>query len=1291
MTAVCPDCSQTCLPLAPSQHQVWLDQQSFPDSAHLNIGGSSTVFGALNIARMEQALSMVVQSNTAMRLMPTVDGRQKVVDSWPGGLIDYEDLSGQMELDKLVQQKIRQQMAEPFLLDGKTRPWRIYIWRLEEDKHALWIRFHHVVMDGYGTSALFTQWSALYNALAENAQLPEFSGISYQDYINECQSYLDSDIYRQDGEFWHQVLPCLPPEILSKKQQKQPDGQLATGIHHYELIAREQYSQLEAFAKANRVTIYHLFIAALAIYLCRTKGKKEIVLGIPVLNRKGKRYKATLGMFSVVVPLKIKLEPGQQLSGLLKDIFTALRTIYRHARYPLYHLIRDLDLLKSGRDSMFDVLLSYEPHSYNVFFGQAQLRQPRQLFATTARYPLLVNICEFHEEAPVELVLESSSDYFTKRETEQTTERILNLLLAMVEKPDTNIDRLPLMSDEERYDLLIGKHADIPSHSNPKPFITTFEHLAALNPHARALTWLSGEMDYGTFNRQANRLASTLIAQGVQPGHLLAVIAPRLPQTLIAYFAISKVGAAYMPIDPEISTQRLDKLMRHCTAPVLVVDEASLTLSASQPFKTITIDGEHSPLIDEQLPDSNPGLALDPDSLALVLFTSGSTGEPKGVMMNHSGLSKRMAWLARNLNFGPQDIALQSIQLTFDPSLIEILLPLTHGGSVALPPPEKLAPTEVAKYAEHFGATYISIVPTIMRYVCQTAEQHPNLKVKYVGCGGERLTRALAMEFIEKTGSHVYNFWGLTETSIFASAYLFDPHSSEDPVAVGEPIDDTTIYILDENLEPLPTGMIGEIYIGGSALTLGYINEPQRTAEKYLNNPFEADNKLFKSGDLGYWDNNGQLQFVSRIDAMIKVRGQRVEPSQVESALCNLSFVAGAAVKLAGDALHGWIEPQQLFDDEHLDVLQQSLIDGLQQQLPDYMIPSGFTQLETLPRQVGGKLNYKALKPDPIDQKYASVVNLEDKQPQNDLEKVLLQHFRQILKNDDLHVYSDFFKSGGNSIDALNYLSEIHKQTGHRLPLAVLLKNPNVNMLAKAIFTRHQPLQVQLSESGQGVPVYLAASGHGDALRLKPLAQKLEGLFNIRMLQPPLPEDSSAVNTIEELAEHYASLIEMQQHQRPPLLAGFSIGGISALETARKLIARGVPISGLVLIDSTYPSWLMRRTPAWRLAGYLVRKLALQELSINQRTLGSLFSDPGLNSQIAAVSHYRPQPLSYPVTLVISSGLKRWYSRFIRPWRKLLGEHLSEQHLPGFHGNLFNEEHVDKLAEVIRQAHQESK
>jgi probable addiction module antidote protein len=491
------------------------------------------------------------------------------------------------------------------------------------------------------------------------------------------------------------------------------------------------------------------------------------------------------------------------------------------------------------------------------------------------------------------------------------------------------------------------------------------------------------------------------------------------------------------------------ELLQTCGAVLTLVGKTSPALAAHQ---TLTIDADNAPQYDRSISRDNLKTTPSADDLAYVLFTSGSTGTPKGVLMKHGPLARRMAWLARSFNYTAADVALQSVQLAFDPALIEIILPLTHGGSVALPPPGQIAPADIAHYAQLFGATHIALVPATLRYLAQTADQYPNLKLRVAVCGGEVLHHQHACEFVNKTVAQLYNLYGPTEACIFTTAHHFDRHSDHktftDPVPIGKPVDDTRIYILDAHLQPLPWGVVGEIFIGGDTLASGYLNNSDAD-EHFVDDPFVEGSRLYRSGDNGYWDSNGELQFVGRIDNQIKVRGQRIEPAEIETALSELDFVSGAAVKKIDDELHGWVVAKN--------TSEQALRKALLDKLPTHMVPTGFTVLAEMPLQPSGKVDYQALQV----VRSSSPSMTDPITPRTELERLLLNLFEDAQLTQPLDVHSDFFKSGGNSLAALNLLSEVQSEIGQRLPLSVMLHHPTVATLASAVIQSHQPLLVK--------------------------------------------------------------------------------------------------------------------------------------------------------------------------------------------------------------------------------------
>ncbi len=702
----------------------------YPSSTHLNIGGIESINGPLDLTLMEKTVQHLACNNDALRLLPLPDGRQQLIKSWSGELLEFYDLTSNIHPGKRIDEAICQwyqaYFLQPFALDGHTRPWALALLRITQTHHVIVFKAHHLVADGYSTALVLQKLSHCYTAL-DNQQTPADTATAnnYCQFIDDSERYAQSAAQLKDAQYWHSLFPELPPAMLEKRHNKHSEEALPLANDYSYALTPSQFGQITACAKSHRATAYHLFIAALAIYFCRTQGLNEIVMGVPVLNRSGKRYKEALGMFTMVIPLRVTVAPADTTADLLGQITASLRGAYRHCHYPLSHLVRDLQMIQQGRDNLFDVVLSYEIQNFTGHFGAAPTSDPYQAFGQTTRYPLSLTVCEFHQGEPVKVVLGSSNDYFTDDETARSCKRIHHLLMRMIDNPDVTVNALPLLLDEEHHDLIVNKHAGIPQHPNPQPFITAFEHQAALRPAAIAIRWLEGQVSYQTVNQQANRLAHRLLKLGVKKDAIVAVVMPRQAETITAFLAVAKAGAAFVPLDSTLPAARLAQLIHASGAVVVLIGQSSAALMTSSNLPHVIIDNENAPQYDHTLPSSNPDVPHHENDLAYLLFTSGSTGQPKGVLMEHGALTRRLFWLARTFSITPKDVALQSIQLTFDPAIIEIFLPLTRGGSLALPPPGQIAPSDIAHYAEAFAATHIIFVPTTLRYFNQTAKKSP--------------------------------------------------------------------------------------------------------------------------------------------------------------------------------------------------------------------------------------------------------------------------------------------------------------------------------------------------------------------------------------------------------------------------------------------------------------------------------------------------------------------------------------------------------------------------------------
>ncbi|MFY7865913.1 non-ribosomal peptide synthetase [Roseateles sp.] len=1334
------------IPLSLSQREVWLDQRAWPNSAHLNIGGAVSLNGPLDLARLRHALRILIERHETLRLALLPDGEQVLLQP-------FEPQLPLIELEQPAQASLeaaraqwRERLRTPFKLDGGPL-WRFELLRYGPDLHDLSIQFHHLIMDGWGTTLILRAWAEIYDSLAHPGPYVSESvpKPSYVDFIAESNEYKQSAAYLRDAEFWRGHIGNLPEAAPTRRSSNTPKEGLPIASVTRFSIARAAYEDFSHSSKSLGLGPFNCLLAALALYLSRANGLDSLLIGVPSLNRSGRRFLTTPGMFAGVLPVRINVDRTNTVTELLRHVALQMQSALRHARFPFSDVMVQQNLLRSGRDSLIDVLLSFERQDYDFAFGEAHLCEPCQLFAGQARYPLAITLCEFGANIDTAMVLEASKDCFSASEAVLLGQRIWHLAQTMLTDPQLQLDRLDIVPPEERWALLEGPHKDLAQLESPQPYIDLFLHQAALWPERCALVWDHGQMSYGELARRAERLASQLRGLGAARNKVVALALERSPEMVVAILAIARAGAAFLPLDPQAPLARLaGVLLDSAAVALLLAPSATPELqNLHQRCLRLSLDLLGADGDAEPSPHDAPALwswaKAGADDLAYVLFTSGSSGRPKGVMVEHGALSRRLAWLSRTWAIDANDRSAQGTQLSFDPAMIELLLPLTQGASIALPTPGRLHPAKLAEFILRHGATFSALVPSALpgllagwRGAAATtmAKSGCTLKLRVACCGGEVLAPALAERFVRETGARLYNVYGPTEAIIFASAWpvsaqlmpvsepviaLEDaPRSANSTGAplmaaeanpdlpIGYPVDDTRIYVLSPELQVQPHGVIGDIFIGGNALARGYLGRADLDAHAFFPDPFQtstdpqAPARMYRSGDRGWWDTQGRLHFSGRADRQVKLRGYRIELGDVEAACLAQTGVQQALVQLIrvegqAPALHAWLGGASLDP--------TTLQAGLRLRLPDYMRPSRLICLPELPLTTNGKIDLKALPQlnGPVQPRPGEAIQA----PTTAMEKTLHALWRQALSpalqadttkpGVPLGVNVNFFDLGGDSLAALSILGAMEEQLGRHLPLHLMAEHPSIAELASALsqpIARPgivQPLGgASLDEVGPAASqtsVFLVASGLGDILRLQNLAQSLQGDARLFMLQAPLEPPPAKM---KDFASLYADAIEAQAPGNV-WLAGFSVGGVTALETARELQRRGRPPLGLMLLDTIHPEAVFGGAASWRTLGWLVRKLHMQELSMNGRRLSAMFSDPGLISQVMALRGHHCQAFDGPVLLLKSSGLAGWNRLLFQAWHRLLPDRLRTCVVTGLHGSIFEPSHVDELADAMRQ------
>ncbi len=1211
---------------------------------------------------------LLVSENDALRLAPLADGSQNLLTTFEPTL-ELLDIGSSVEPAQAVQAWWQRAVSRPFPLDG-TPPWRFVVLRAHAHLHGLVIQFHHLVMDGWGTSRVMKRWSELYNLLASGLPIAPATGPTYRQFIEESNLYAQSEAFGRDAAYWKEQIGELPPAALERRTSAGRQHGLAVAHTVVQGIRRADYDRLAAQASLQGVTPFNLFLAALALYFTRVNDQSQVLIGVPTLNRGGRRYRQTPGMFVGVMALNVHVSAGMPVAALVAAVGAATRSGLRHPRYPLSELGRALEVVRHGRDGLFDVLLSFEQQDYDVAFGSARLVDSHQFFSGISRYPLGVTVCEFHPEQDLELVLEGSRACFAEGEVELLGQRLWFIVQQLAFEPQMPVQDLEILPPPEREQLLARHPESGPRPGETQPFITLFERHAARQPQAISLVWDGGQMDYATLDLAAGQLAHRLVTLGAGRDRIVAVAMARSPDLVVAMLAIAKAGSAYLPLDPDAPLARLAGILEESSAVAMLIQEESWERLAHLHTRTVVSRWQET-----QAEPAVPGplVAPAPGDLAYVLFTSGSTGRPKGVLVEHATLSRRLAWLSREYGVNASDRSALATQATFDPSLIELCLPLIHGGSIALAPAGRLHPALVAEFAVRHGVTIMAFVPSTLSGFLDAAADRPDLKLRVACSGGEVLSPDLARRYLSSTRARLFNVYGPTEACIFATAWECRLPIDTAALPIGAPIDDTCIYVLDAQMRLLPYGVVGEIFIGGETLARGYLNRPELTDASFVRDPFRPGMRMYRSGDRGWLEPDGQLHFVGRVDRQIKLRGYRIELGEIEAAILALEGVTQAAVKLVErngrPVIHAWVAASS---GQGVEALQRAL----RVRLPDYMIPSAILVAQSLATSSAGKTDFGALPeiPDALPRALA-------REPGSPLERDLLALWQEVLERRPLTVHDNFFDVGGDSLSAMNILTGVERLVGRKIPLYLLTEHPTVERLVLALDAEivHPELMVDFGPATSHIPLYLAASGHGDLLRFQTLAKAMAGVCDVRMLQPPT---AGPVRRIVDLAALYADTI--QAHGKAPaFVAGFSVGGIAALETARLLTQRGAPVRGLILIDTVYPKAVWGGTFYWRLFSWLVRNLRIQDLSINGRRLGAMVRDPGLVGQVMAMSGYRAASFAGSTVLIKTAGLARWDRALFGSWRKLMGPQLVERGIAGLHGSIFEAANVGELASVL--------
>ncbi|MCF5757277.1 non-ribosomal peptide synthetase, partial [Pseudomonas syringae] len=1035
--------------LTSAQQGIWFDQIANPELPYYNIGMVLEIKGELDVALFEKAFQLVVDRHDALRLVLSVQGgnvRQRVLP-YVKSQLSVVEFSGAQTSEQHVKAYLQDAFRQPFNLVGEVL-WEARLVCCGPDRYYCLHRYHHLICDGVTVHLLLHAVADAYNGLLRDDHNPP-QGNAYLSFLAEDQAYAGSPRFERDKAFWKELYAELPPPLLQPRVAV-ADNRVAPSALSQMKIPRRLFNELAQFARGKNLSLAHIFISIISTYFCRTTGVDSIVIGMPVHNRTTAYQKNTAGMFSSLNPVRLDVDPEASFLQLMQATSASLRRSYRHQRFPIEELNRVLKLGQTGRRQLFDLSLSFESLDTNALFGNSPTEVFRQ-YSGYERLPLAISTCDYHPDKDVYLDFNFNTAFFTREEVQQIQTRILSMLTHVIEWQDTPVSHFPIMSKAEQQQLLQTFNAAEHLYPHDELIHTRFERQAERQPDACAVSDHTGKvLTYAELNRKANQVAHHLIEQGIGLDDRVAICVERGPGMIVGLLAILKAGAGYVPLDPAYPTERLAYLLQDSAPVAVLLQTATADVLSLGSMPVINLDDAALQAQSVQNPHVQ---GQNPAHLAYVIYTSGSTGLPKGVQVEHRNVARLFSATDAWFGFNANDVWALFHSFAFDFSVWEIWGALVHGGQLLIVPQVvSRSPQECYALLCDAGVTVLNQTPSAFRQlIAAQGESQQTHALRQVIFGGEALDTAMLKPWYARpvnAGTQLVNMYGITETTVHVTYYPLQAADAERTGVspIGRRIPDLQLYVLDTRRQPVPLGVAGELYVGGAGVARGYLNRPELNEQRFLANPFseQPDARLYRTGDLVRWSVDGSLEYLGRNDDQVKIRGFRIELGEIEDRLSRHPGVQQAVV-MAREDIPGDKRLVAYFiaDSEvSLNVMREYLL----AQLPDYMVPSAYVRLDSLPQTSNGKLDRNAL-PAP-DQ--SSVVSRKYETPIGDIETAIAGIWQALLGIEQVSRHDHFFELGGHSLLAVKLIKRM-REIGLSADVRVLFTQPTLAALAAAV------------------------------------------------------------------------------------------------------------------------------------------------------------------------------------------------------------------------------------------------
>jgi amino acid adenylation domain-containing protein/FkbH-like protein/non-ribosomal peptide synthase protein (TIGR01720 family)/FkbM family methyltransferase len=1055
-------------PLSFAQQRLWILAQFEPDSPFYNMFRAMRLHGRVDVKILERSFNEIIRRHEILRtnfqiteegtpvqiIAPTAQIKLSVVDLQ--GLSEREQ-SGQLQLVATESQ------LQPFALTEGLL-FRVTLVQLQPESYALLLTMHHIIGDGWSMGVITAELSRIYQSLSigEPSPLPALP-IQYVDFTIWQRQWLRGAALQTQINYWQQQLAAAPPLLELPTDRARPSIQtFRGGCYSFELTP-QLTTDLQALSQKSDTTMFMTLMAAYAILLHRYSGQTDLLVGTPIASRNHQDIEPLIGFFVNTLVLRTQVAENSSYAELLSQVRSTAMDAYGHQDVPFEQIIETLKIERSlSHTPLFQVVFALQNTPMAQLTTADLAIAPLQLDNVNAKCDLTLQVWETETAAGNALTgfWQYNTDLFDPGTIERMSGHFQTLLAGIVANPSQQISQLPLLTAVEQQQLLVEWNDTQVDYPQDKCIHQLFEEQVERTPDAVAVVFEQQQLTYSELNCRANQLAHYLRSFGVGADVLVGICVERSLDTIVGLLGILKAGGAYVPLDPEYPTERLAYMVADSQVALLLTQQRLVAKLPESKARVVSIDRSWTQIAQQS--QVNPVSGVQDSNLVNVIYTSGSTGQPKGVMVKHSGLYNLAQSQIKLFDLLPSSHVLQFASFSFDAAVSEVVMALGSGAKLYLGTKDALLPgAGLMRLLQNERITHITLPPSALAVMPLAAL--PALTTLIVA--GETCAPDLIKQW--SVGRRCFNAYGPTEATVCAT--VAECSNGDEQAPIGRPIANTQIYILDQDLQPVPIGIPGELHIGGAGLTRGYLNRPELTTAKFISNPFNTDSnsRLYKTGDLARYLSDGNIEYLGRIDNQVKIRGFRIELGEIETVLSQHPQIQSAVVIAREDnpgskRLVAYIvpQPQQIYIERlalsgavgvaspsgevsRSTLTTSQLRQFLKTQLPDYMVPNAIVILESLPLTPNGKIDRRAL-PAPESRGGIEVSLVA---PRNPIEAILAQIWAQVLRVEQVGVHDNFFELGGDSILSIQIISRA-KQAGLQLTVKQLFGNQTIAELA---------------------------------------------------------------------------------------------------------------------------------------------------------------------------------------------------------------------------------------------------